>query len=609
MKNIQEIANTEDIRADSPAGKIYEPLINGLSSAASYISRHPNVSIMFIGVMFSLPLIIYGYSFNADDTVYHSLYYKNFSAQLWSGDVYPRWLNNLNGGYGGPIFFFYPPIAYYVTSIFHPLELSVLSQLGLSAATGLVLSGLTAYLWLKEISTPGSALLSTIMYLLMPYYVYDIYGRGALAESFTFVWMPLILFFVVKVTRGSRFAIAGLAASYALLCTTHLLTVLMFSAIPLAYALILTDGRGRIKTLATIGAGMALGGGLSAAYVLPALTYQKYVYIEELTSGSFSFAKALLTTQLAIDGSMRYFWFIVVIGSVSFCCFFSGLQKSAVVKRTELIFWFAIASCSCIMMIYISYPIWLVARPLQMLQFPWRFNAILCIAALPLLAAAISSIKRPFTWPMRLTVVVISLFGIYSASYFSKCVKDAFSPPTFERYAYADRIDRLSLDWHAFWPISNDHMAFDRFETTLSNAPHSGAELTKAYLVEGAGTVNVQKWESRLIELHIHAPDGGGINVSQFCFPGWKVRETETLEELPLTTSPDAIASQDALALLYFTVPPGDHTVRLTLEKLWPEYLGQLLSGISAVLTLTLLTAFLWFAKRPGRGEAACSNQ
>lgn len=587
-EKIEADVTSEEITSDSHTEEVFEPTVNRVSTAASYFSRHPYASMIFVGLMFSLPLIIYGYPFSADDTVYHTLYYKNFSFQLWSGELYPRWLYLLNGSYGGPIFFYYPPMAYYLTSIFHPLQLSILHQLGLGAALGLVLSGLTLYLWLKEITSAGSALLSAIIYLLLPYSVYDIYGRGALAESFTFVWMPLILYFVVRVSRGSRLAIVGLAVSYALLCTTHLLTTMMFSAIPLVYGLILSDRNSRLKTLATTVAAMALGTGLSAAYILPAMTYQRYVYIEELSTGSFSFARALLTRQLVINGSMRYFWFVVVLGSVSLVCFFAGRLAPSAVKRRELSFWVAIAFCSVFMMIYISYPVWSVVRPLQMLQFPWRFNTILCVAALPLLAAGISSLTRPYTWLMKLTVVVISVFGIYSANDFRKNVSDAILPPSLERSELSARIDRLNLDWHAFWPYSTEYLAFDDIEGTLSNAPHSGDELTKAYLPGGGGTVSVMKWRPRDIELQIEAPDGGGVNVSQFYFPGWRARLADTLEDLPVTPSPDAAA------MVHFTMPPGNHTVHVTLEKLWPEYVGQLLSGASALIALMLFLTFLF---------------
>ena len=39
------------------------------------------------------------------DTLFHAMWYTNFSAQLLAGDLYPRWLINLNGGLGSPVFF------------------------------------------------------------------------------------------------------------------------------------------------------------------------------------------------------------------------------------------------------------------------------------------------------------------------------------------------------------------------------------------------------------------------------------------------------------------------------------------------------------------------
>ncbi len=117
-------------------------------------------AIVLVGLSLTIPAIFYGV-FDAHDLVpYHLKWSKHFSEQFWLGDFYPRWLLEMNAGLGGPTFFFYPPVPYYFTSLFHPLfanEAQGWHQLSLSASFALVASGITAYIWLKSITSKNSA--------------------------------------------------------------------------------------------------------------------------------------------------------------------------------------------------------------------------------------------------------------------------------------------------------------------------------------------------------------------------------------------------------------------------------------------------------------------
>ena len=80
---------------------------------------------------------------------YHLKWSKHFVEQFWQGDVYPRWLINMNDGLGSPTFFFYAPIPYYFSSLFHPLfpnDTSGWFQLSLSTSLAMVASGITAFI-------------------------------------------------------------------------------------------------------------------------------------------------------------------------------------------------------------------------------------------------------------------------------------------------------------------------------------------------------------------------------------------------------------------------------------------------------------------------------
>ncbi len=150
------------------------------------------------GLVLTLPVLILGIPFLSDDAGFHAVWYTHFSHQLWAGDLYPRWLTGMNGGLGSPVFFFYPPLPYFLTSILRPFFRSDprgLHQLGVSASLALIASGFFTYLWLKYFVDQAAALAAAILYMAMPYHLAaDLYVRGSFAEYWAFVWMPLVLY-------------------------------------------------------------------------------------------------------------------------------------------------------------------------------------------------------------------------------------------------------------------------------------------------------------------------------------------------------------------------------------------------------------------------------
>jgi hypothetical protein len=76
------------------------------------------VALVAIGLATTLPVALWGS--NNGDTV-HNVWARYFAAQFWSGELYPRWLMDMNSGLGSPTFFFYAPIPYFVTSLIYPL--------------------------------------------------------------------------------------------------------------------------------------------------------------------------------------------------------------------------------------------------------------------------------------------------------------------------------------------------------------------------------------------------------------------------------------------------------------------------------------------------------
>lgn len=149
----------------------------------------PLVLILLAAVVLCLPLLVHGF-WEFSDARLHIHWSRNFSQQFWSGELYPRWLIGMNGGLGSPVFFYYPPTPYWITSLLVPLcgfDSLGWRPLAWSACFGLAFSGAFSFFWLRRVTPKWPALIAALLYMLMPYHLRtDLYVHGAFAEFWAF---------------------------------------------------------------------------------------------------------------------------------------------------------------------------------------------------------------------------------------------------------------------------------------------------------------------------------------------------------------------------------------------------------------------------------------
>jgi len=546
------------------------------------VSPLPSIVLIFlVGVMLSLPLFVAGFPRSSADGIYHATCYSNFAEQLWSGEVYPRWMYKMNAGLGSPTFYYYPPFAFYFTSVLKPLfpkERYGWHQLGISAAIALIASGIFMYFWLKRITGGRTALLGAVIYLIVPYHVAeDLYGRGAFAEVWAFVWMPLILCLVHEVHRKARFCSLALAASVAFLLLTHLLTAMIFLPLAGAYACFLGySGRSYRVTLVTAGA-ICLGFGLSSLYWIPALFARTSVFFDEFRTGYFYYGNWLLGKQLHLGGSLRYFWMVfevaILLGS-AFLVLKSRLKRT---QKPAFWFWGTIILCSAFMMTSASKFVWEAIPPLQMLQFPWRFNAILAVAICPVFALFVSTLKKKFRFSDLGIVAVVAfilLVWIYGLGKKECGSFETSAKPSLDEARSAMLV--IAADVNPMRPKSVASLAPAELIKIVEKVGQVPPQLARKALIGEVGTTFLH-WKPRDIAFEIDASADAVVTIPQFYYPGW----TAYLDGSPRTLA----IKPSAEGLIRIDSPAGRHRVQLRLDKSKEEKAGELLSLTSLLLT------------------------
>lgn len=188
----------------------------------------------------------------------------------------PRYSGALNFGYGYPLFNFAYPFPYYVTTVFHALNLGFIESVKAVFALSVFVSFfgmfvLSAYFWRSKFA----GFISAVLYIYLPYRMVDLYVRGSIGESVAFALYPLILFSMLLIVNPSRrhIGIFCTALLIGILALTHNIAAVYFGIIAVFFVTALLLAKKYKEALYVALAGV-WGGVLSSFFVFPAL-YEK----------------------------------------------------------------------------------------------------------------------------------------------------------------------------------------------------------------------------------------------------------------------------------------------------------------------------------------------
>jgi hypothetical protein len=537
-----------------------------------------------ISLLFTWPVLIHGLPDLSADGIDHARWTRNFSSQFWQGEWYPRWISGTNGGLGSPALFFYPSlVSYGVASLFRPLLISHDPNgwliAGWSAAVAGILAAFAAYFWLRDLTNANAALFGSVVYIFCPYHIaIDLYNRGAISEFWAFVWMPLILLGVSRCVRGGWWAIPGLALSYGFLVVTHLPTVVCFSwIVPLAVWFMSERGR-RMGAFIRTFAGILLGIGLAAVFLLPALLDQHKAWIADLVNSDmwFYYRNNFLFIKLVSLLEYRVRILIVVLTMSACVALFYWIMRRFEVdpRRRSLATLYAIAGAiSLLMMTHVSIPVYEVFKFVQTIQFPSRFGTALSIALAALSALAFPLLKKQ----SRLVLAALAILGLGWIAADAWGGSTAFSAwrriPEERASLYRKQIE-LQVENYQFWPKPADTLRLS--ETPALQAFLTAHPARSLVLDPAGGTATIASWRPRRIAIQVHQPEAGRLTVGHFYYRDWYAHLAGSGQGAVVAPSPEG--------LLQVETPQGDYMLILELIRDVPEQAGIWISSASLLL-------------------------
>lgn len=529
-----------------------------------------------------LPILLYGPMVLGHDTYQHLNFASHFSRQFHTGEWYPRWLLAINHGLGSPSLFVYPPVPSYVFAFLQPAaEVLHFNAFNVGQFLALLLSGIFAYLWLQTLASRPIAVLCAILYMLMPYHLaVDFYRRDALPECWALAWMPLILYFTAGILQEKPRAFAGFALAYALLILSHLVTIAMFSVIPLTLAMVEAPKGKKLKQFLGVGCAMALGTALSCFYLLPALEHSKYFPVDRLlhppqyvVSSQLIHFRALLPHDSPV-GFLRSVWIVTLImGAFIALCAAAIWKSEAPEARRKMLFWLAVSAPPLFLVTSLSTRIWNSSAQLfHMIQYPWRFGIIVCISAIAMAALCLSEIGHlSNTWRWATLALASVVMLTWLASYVL----------VWQRYHTEVFIPRPLVSHPLL--VNDDDGWFDSW-TAPGLIPESALAASKGPRVgftASEGKSDATVWEPRHIEFDTDSATGGWVAVHQFYYPGWTA-------SLSVSGSPLRARALVPEGLLEIEVPSGHQQVRADIPVSTLERAGSWISGVAVAATLAL---------------------
>ncbi|MGE4545471.1 MAG: hypothetical protein AB7D06_15335 [Pedobacter sp.] len=477
----------------------------------------------------------------------------------------------MNGGRGSPVFFFYPPLPFYISSFFeyfipdhHPKWYALYYSIGLA----LGLSGVTCYTLLKNYTQQKYAFFLSLFYILAPFHLLvNFYQRFSYPEIWAFTWTPLIFYFAIGVFHSQKKATIGLSISYALLLVTHIPTFLILTPLLLIYPITTNN---YIRNLLYVSLSMLYGILLSSFYIFPMIFYQKYISLNKMWEGTYSLYNHFLSFEKGINNN--YFLGLSLINLI--LLIICTIIKTP--KNKDLSFWILSGCLSIFMMFEISSFIWQSIPLISKIQFPWRLNQITLIATIVSISIILNF--RNYTinkiaFVLKLFVIVILISQV--ASVFIKLV-----PFKIQELSYK-QITRVSRETKAKVGVVEYLPRWSSNETVLAIHHRKLNKLDNRFNISGVGQIRILKWLPRDIEMQGSSNHPFTVTINQFYLPLWKIRINNAKNYI------EAIPGENGM--IQVSVPPGNHIITLKLvEDVW-EVSGKLVS------LLALFLLFIYF--------------
>ncbi|MBI4136975.1 hypothetical protein HY469_02835, partial [Candidatus Roizmanbacteria bacterium] len=476
-----------------------------------------------------------------------------------------RYSGYLNAGYGYPLFNFAYPFPYYIGLLPLALNAGFVGSIKLLFALSIPLSAIVMFFFSKKLwNSTLAGIISAIVYTYAPYRMVDLFVRGSIGESLSFILFPALGFLSLKISEKpmSAKSVVSFSLLFALLIGTHNIMMVLFAPILAIFTVFLILKKNKMSWRSFVFAWL-LGIGLSTFFWLPALAEKHLIWLAETPiadrdlyfvslrqvlipswgyappteSGGFSY-------QLGISQVILLLLSLVISGQLLF-------KKKRTFSHQVVLLFTTITVVTILMMFSITSFVWSSVPLLKEINYPWTMlsQAVWLIA---LLAGYLASLKT-----------IIKTAGIALA-----IVAFVLTIPYARPAEYVDRGDDFYLSNDAVTTSSDEYLPL----WTKTKPPHRADQKVQ---VEGEGFVREVTYDSKSISFSAELENESTITINTIYYPGWQLLVREN--KIPVTYD-------NEYGVMQFTLPAGNHQVRGFFRETPIRLLANSITGLSILI-------------------------
>lgn len=335
------------------------------------------ILIIIASIIISIPLANKNLNIYRDDGIQHICRIIGTEQTLADKQFLPMIMSNLCNNFGYSWNIFYSPLTAYMSVMFRIFNFSYVNCLKLCMFVIVLLSGLTMYkLTFRITKNKKLATLASIIYILAPYRITDMYIRTALAELASFIFIPIVfegLYIIVNEEKKSYKLALGAAG----LILTHQV-IAMYTAIICFVYLIVFFKKLKSKTvLKNIGVNLLFCILMTSFYWVGLLQHYFSTSYEVFVPGRMEREEVLIFykakfSQLFITNSEQTMIYAIGLLSVIGLVLTPIAYKKVPEEYKKTYMFFLITGVILIGMTLSIFPFEKLPQALTMLQFTFR---------------------------------------------------------------------------------------------------------------------------------------------------------------------------------------------------------------------------------------------
>jgi len=519
------------------------------------------------------------------DIGFHAGSWLDAAAQWKEGIVYPRWTEWANHGFGEPRFIFYPPLSwmlgaglgFVVPWNWVPTVFIVLVQ---------TFAGVSAFALARRVISERASLFSAFSYAANPYALLIVYLRSDFAELLALAFFPLLFLVAFELSgtlESRRRTLERGVALFGIFFAAVWLSnapagVLASYSVALVFAWAAIKNRSW-RPLARGGAGLVLGLGLSAVYILPAAYEQRWVNIGQALSAGLLPRENFLFTQTNDPEHTLFNW--VASGTAVLMIVLTGLAALAAwrgsaddardsERRKSYQALLLLSACATLLMLRLTAILWDVLPKLRFVQFPWRWMSVLAVAFAVFLGAAVERRRLTVLW-IALVVAILAGTGALQGKQGWWDGEDlAAAQSAVEQGEGFDGTDEYD-------PAGDDH-------TDLPvKAPMAAVVNSADQKASAAGVrIKVELWTAEEKKVRVEAREPVRIALRLLDYPGWRVE---------VNGKPTIVGHPEGTEGMIVPVTSGQSEIVAQFRRTSDRTLGGAISILGVVAFLALFGA------------------